>query len=408
MTMVLKDCQFPRCKKNQVERLHSANRHPDIACFRCQPIDDDFIQGLREMFNQPLPSKHRDSIYDVDHKSLSKVLPKVRAARFHSDQQAPDIRCLTMQEAKLQLSQDAGLDKPILIVDPKDLPDESSEPIGFFENFIDSDMVDVQDPSRKHPQGVGVQWSCRDAKSKVEAIHSGSEKLPINCLNLRSVKVNPTFDCLTSTQARMLADLDATIFSGAKAGRDIVSCKDGVIRQYLDRFYLFTAVGAYPTITLPHQDSMGMNTSFDVEKGEKIILVPANMSDEDWKQFGREGVNYWDTDWIALKLTKGAKFLLNRRPHIVLSTMTSIVHCFHFVFYSEVRRMIRAMLFEEDHSDTTNDGGSGQRRLFAKGIRSLLANKPADRFGGPMDVKECERLLFMLEKKLGRRSSRFR
>ncbi len=403
MTMVLKDCQFVQCKRYQIEYLHSVNRQ---ACSRCQPIDDDFIQQLRETFNRPLPSKYRNSVYDVDRQSLSKVFPKVRAARLHCVQQAPDILCLTMQEAKLQLSQDGGLHKPILIVDRIAHPDESSNLTEFFENFIDSDKVDVQDPSRKPIQGVGVQWSCQDVKSKVKAIRNSSEELPINCLNLRSVKVNPTFDCLTSTQAQMLADLDAIIFSGAQAGRDIISCTDSVVRQYLDRFYLFTAVGAYPTITLPHQYSMGMNTSFDVEEGEKIILVPAGMSDEDWKKFGEAGVNYWDTEWVALKLTKGAKFLLDRRPHIVLSTKTSIVHCSHFVFYSEVRRMITAMLFEEDHPDTTNDGGSGQRRLFASGIDSILANKPADRFGGLKEVKEWKKLLSRLKKRLKKKPQR--
>lgn len=61
--------------------------------------------------------------------------------------------------------------------------------------------------------------------------------------------------------------------------------------------------------------------------------------------------------------------------------------------------MIGAMLFEEDHPDSTNDGSSKQRCLFAKGIRTLLESKSADRFGGPMEVKACEQLLDELGKK---------
>lgn len=40
---------------------------------------------------------------------------------------------------------------------------------------------------------------------------------------------------------------------------------------------------------------MGMNTSFDVEEGETIILVPAEMNDEGGEKFGWVGLNYWDT-----------------------------------------------------------------------------------------------------------------
>ncbi len=117
-------------------------------------------------------------------------------------------------------------------------------------------------------------------------------------------------------------------------------------------------------------------------------------------------MNYWDMEWVALELTKGAKFLLDRRPHIVLEHQDLIVHCSHFVFYSEVRRMITAMLVEEDHPDTMNDGGSGQRCLFVGDIDSILANKPADRFGGLKKVKECKKLLFRLKKRLKKKPQR--
>ena len=400
MTMILKDCQFALCKKNQIEHLHSTNRQPDIACSRCQLIDDNFIQELQELFNQPLLSKHQNSIYDVDHKSLFKILSKVRAARLHSDQQTSDIRCLIMQEVKLQLSQDVRLQKSILIVDSKDLFNESSEPIEFFENYIDFNKIDVQDSSWKHSQEVDVQWWCWDVKLKVKAIHKIFKELFINCFNLCSIKANSIFECLTSTQVQMLMNLDATVFSEKQTERDIISCKNHVVHQYLDHFYLFTAARDYSMIILPHQNSMSMNISFDVKEEKKIILVLANMSDEDWKKFGRKEVNYWNMDWIALKLTKEAKFLLNWQSHIVLSTMISIVHCFHFVFYSEVQWMIMAMLFEEDYPDTINDGGFRQRCLFARDIKSLLANKSADCFGGSTEIKECMQLLSMLEKKL--------
>lgn len=123
-----------------------------------------------------------------------------------------------MQEAKFQISRDGGLHKPILIADPIDLPAKSVNPTEFFKvNFISSDRDDVQDPSRKPPQGLCVQCLCRGLKKKV---HEGSEELPINCLNLRSIKANLTFDCLASTRARKLADFDAITSSGQQTRKD--------------------------------------------------------------------------------------------------------------------------------------------------------------------------------------------
>ena len=79
----------------------------------------------------------------------------------------------------------------------------------------------------------------------------------------------------------MLMNIDTIIYSEAQAEKDTLSCRDDVVHQYLDQFYLFTAVESYSAVTLTHQNSMSVNMSFDVEEEEKFILVPATMNEVD-------------------------------------------------------------------------------------------------------------------------------
>ncbi|KAH0566201.1 hypothetical protein GP486_000399 [Trichoglossum hirsutum] len=287
------------------------------------------------------------------------------------------LRCLTMDQATIELGEPRGSNKPILIRGDISATGLLKDIEGCLKDLEYTNKVDVQDLARRKDVTSAVSWPAHKVISRFKAAADRPpSQAPINILDLDCMDDDAVPRCFRSPKLKLLSRL---------------KCHAGRLTQNSAKPWVKTEkwrlLGEGGSGTMAHWDHCGFFTWIRVEEGRKLWLICV-LNDEDLEGFIRDGMYFTGGEWYYILLNPGDTLIMPPGwVHAVYTPVRTLCTGGNAWSQKCMGDSMRYIAHETEHIKVTNDDPIPDMPAMLERVSKWMKNAQPIDCGGEEQIQ---------------------